>query len=65
MGATSVTGVGDGRSEHISIGVSKLIGPRWDDKKEEQLKKIQRDIVIIAVFQLIQFIVFMSMLTIK
>lgn len=37
MGATSVTGVGRGTnergSEHMTLGISHLIGPRMDEEK--------------------------------
>lgn len=40
MGATSVTGVGSGcSSSHYTLGVNKLIGPRWDEAKERTFRR--------------------------
>ncbi len=47
MAATSVTGVGFGSAkgtEHMCIGVEKLIGPMWHkdkDKVEKDIKELQ------------------------
>lgn len=48
MAATSVTGVGycaHNGSEHQTLGVDKLIGPRWTERHEESFGKMMRHYV--------------------
>ncbi len=46
MAASSVTGVGHSHgSEHMYLGVDRLIGPRWTEKHEESFGKMMRHYV--------------------
>ncbi len=51
MGATSVTGVGGG-SAHQTLGVSHLIGPRWNEEKEAEFNKLKKSVSRLWLFNL-------------
>lgn len=63
MGATSVTGVGQGsadpkNSQHMCLPVSHLIGPRWNEEKEKEfnsMKRLLRLLLVISIFSNILF----------
>ncbi len=52
MGATSVTGVGRGSgSEHMTLGVGHLIGPRWDERKEKTFNRNNKLLYVLILTQ--------------
>ena len=52
MATNSVTGVGSGSakgSEHMRLGVSKLIGPRWDEEKEKEFNNLKATVTSLQI----------------
>jgi hypothetical protein len=58
MGATSVTGVG---SNHQTLGVSHLIGPRWTEEKEKELAGLKKSVTRLWLFNLFANLAFFFM----
>jgi hypothetical protein len=71
MGTTSVTGVGQGSkesNEHMFLGVTHLIGPRWNEEKEKEFQEMKKLLKRLCIFNaianvLITIFIFLSLVS--
>ncbi len=56
MAATSVTGVGKGSSTpHMTIGVSNLIGPRFNEQHEKAIASNRKLVIGLVISQVVSW----------
>lgn len=59
MSVTTVTGVGKQEEpKQMHLGVSRLIGPRWNEEKEQEFIWIKKQLKLLFVINIISSVLF-------